>query len=89
MHTIEDLMQAIERLEATIYGDPSRDKKGVVERLNNQESFMAEIRDLYRKIIWLLVAGVAGAGLNLILNTRNMSQQQQQQNQAPAASHPK
>ncbi len=78
MPTNAELMEAIERLEAITYGDPARDKKGLVERVNSIELFMSEVRDFMRKILWLMVAGIAGAGLNLILNAKNMVQQHQQ-----------
>lgn len=78
MPNYAELMEAIERLESTTYGDPSRDKKGLVERVNSLETSMNEIRDFMRKVLWLLVAGVAGAGLNLILNARNAVQSHQQ-----------
>lgn len=87
MHSPEQFMEAIERLEATIYGDPSRDKRGLVERVNSMEGYVSEIRDNLKKITWLLVAGVLGAGLNLILNTKNIANSHSQQ--PPAAAQPK
>lgn len=82
-------MEAIERLEVTIYGDPSRDKRGLVERVNAMEGYVSEIRDNLRKITWLLVAGVLGAGLNLILNTKNIAQSNQHNQQQPSAAQNK
>lgn len=82
MHLPDQTMEAIERLEATVYGDPSRDKRGLVERVNSMEIYVGEIRDDLKKIIWLLVAGVLGAGLNLLLNTKNIASGQ---NQPPPA----
>lgn len=73
MNLPDQTMEAIERLEATVYGDPSRDKRGLVERVNSMEIYVGEIRDDLKKIIWLLVAGVLGAGLNLLLNTKNIA----------------
>ncbi len=78
MPSYAELMEAIERLESTTYGDPVRDKKGLVERVNSLETSMNEIRDFMRKILWLMVAGIAGAGLNLLLNAKNSLQAQQQ-----------
>ncbi len=82
MPTNAEIMEAIERLETTTYGDPSRDKRGLVERVNSLESTMSEIRDFMRKVIWLLVAGVVGAGLNLLFNAKNAVQSHQQQTQS-------
>lgn len=79
-------MEAIERLESTVYGDPVRDKRGLLERVNTIESYLAEIRDTLKKIIWLLVAGVLGAGLNLILNTKNIASIQEKHFPAAAQS---
>lgn len=73
MHSPAELMEAIERLEVTIYGDPSRDKRGLVERQNATEAYVDEIRTKMDRIFWLLVAGVVGAVLNLVLNTRNIA----------------
>ena len=81
MPNYAELMEAIERLEATTYGDPSRDKKGLVERVNSLESTMSEIRDFMRKVIWLLIAGVVGAGLNLLFNAKNVIQSHPAQSQ--------
>lgn len=66
-------MEAIEGLEATLYGDPSRDRRGVVERVNAVERDVSEIRSGMTKIIWLLVAGVIGGVLNLVLNAKNLA----------------
>ena len=66
-------MEALERLENIIYGDPSTDRRGVVERVNAVERDVSEIRSGMTKIIWLLVAGVIGAVLNLVLNAKNLA----------------
>lgn len=79
-------MEAIERLESTVYGDPVRDKRGLLERVNTIESYLAEIRDTLKKIIWLLIAGVLGAGLNLVLNTKNIASIQEKHFPAAAQS---
>ncbi len=65
------MIEAIERLQTTLYGDPTRDRRGVVERLNSVEAYVMEIREDRKKIIWLLAAGVVGAFLNLVLNVKN------------------
>jgi hypothetical protein len=79
MHSPEELMELIERLQVTMYGDPSRDKRGLVERMNTMEGYVSEIRDNLKKITWLLVAGVLGAGLNLVINTKNIAASHSQQ----------
>jgi hypothetical protein len=66
-------MEALARLETTIYGDASRDKKGLVERVNTTEVYVMEIRNDIRRITWLILVGVIGAGLNLIINAKNLS----------------
>lgn len=86
MHSPEYIMEAIERLESTVYGDPVRDKRGLLERVNTIESYLAEIRDTLKKIIWLLIAGVLGAGLNLVLNTKNIASIQEKHFPAAAQS---
>jgi len=74
MHTAEEIMEAIQRLEDTLYGDPSRDKRGVVERVNAVERDLSEIKSGINKVLWWLAAGVVGAGLNLVLNIKNSSE---------------
>lgn len=72
-----EIMEALNRLEDTIYGDPSRDKKGVVEKVNNHESFIQEIRDIFRKILWAAVLGALGTAVNVWINSRSIAIQQQ------------
>lgn len=74
MHS-DDIMEAIEQLQATIYGDPARDRRGVLERINTMEATVGEIRNSLKYIIGLLIAGVLGALLNLVLNASNLSKQ--------------
>lgn len=80
MHSPAELMESINRLEATLYGDPSRDRRGVVERINVVERDVSEIqqgmkefKQFFQKIIWLMTAGIVGAVLNLVLNAKNLS----------------
>ena len=75
-HSPESLMEAVQRLELTVYGNPSEDKAGLVEKTNANVKYIEEIRGDLRKIIWLLLAGVIGAGLNLVLNAKNTVAQQ-------------
>lgn len=62
-------MEAVQRLEIIVLGDPSREIKGLVERVNTQETYMGEIRDALKKIMWVLVLGILGAVLNLLLSS--------------------
>lgn len=73
MHTTEQLMEAVSRLETIVLGDPAREIKGLVERVNTQEAYMGEIRGDLKKILWALILGVFAAGLNLLLSTGKLS----------------
>lgn len=69
MHSPDQIMEAVHRLEVIVMGDPSREIKGLVERVNTQETYMSEIRDALKKILWVLVLGIVGAALNLLLSS--------------------
>jgi hypothetical protein len=69
MHSPDQLMEAVQRHEIILMGDPSREIKGLVERVNTQEAYMGEIRDALKKILWVLVLGVVGAALNMLLSS--------------------
>ena len=73
-----EIMEALNRLEVTIDGDSSRDKKGIVERVNILEAFVMEQREMFRKILWAAVLGALGTFGNYLLNIRSISTQQQQ-----------
>lgn len=68
MQSPEHLMEAVQRLETIVLGDPSREIKGLVERVNTQETYMGEIRDALKKILWVMIMGVVGAVLNLLFS---------------------
>jgi hypothetical protein len=79
--TPAELMESIKRLEVTLNGDPFHGHRGVVERVYAVErdveeikDGMKEFKDFFKKIIWLMTAGVVGAVLNLVLNAKNLSQ---------------
>ena len=76
MHTIEDVMEAVERLEVTVYGDPSRDKRGLVEKFNQMEGYVMEIRNDLKKVTWSIIIGVLVALLNLVINAKSLTQVQ-------------
>lgn len=87
MHSNDEIMESIGRLEDTIFGDPSRGMRGLYERVNQTETYVMEIRNDLRRITWIVLVGVIGASLNLVINAKNLAiishqlQQPQQQEQ--------
>jgi preprotein translocase subunit SecE len=73
-----DIMEAVRELEAVLYGNPAQGKKGIVEKVNNHEDFIKEIRDIFRKILWAAVLGALATVANVVLNTRSIAVQQHQ-----------
>ncbi len=54
-------MDAIERLETTVYGDPSRQHKGLSERVNEHDAFIRRWDKRAEKMLWALITGACGA----------------------------
>lgn len=61
--------QRLTRLERTVYGSDDEPQNGIVSRLHLTEATVTEIRDVGRKIIWLIIAGVVVGLMNLLLNS--------------------
>ena len=60
-------MDAIERLETTVYGDPSHQQKGLFERVNAHEEFIKRWDLRFEKIFIAIVCGALGAVGSLVL----------------------
>ena len=74
MSLTEAERRRVEALEAHLYGPPGEGDKGLLGRFQVTEAFVEEMREMNKKIIWLLVAGVLAAILNLVLHAPHLSE---------------
>lgn len=63
-----DHEKRIQRLEAQLWGPDDNPDRGIVARVMMTESIALELKSYAQKIIWLLIAVVAAAVLNLVIN---------------------
>jgi hypothetical protein len=63
-----DHEKRIQRLEAQLWGPDDNPDRGIVARVMMTESIALELKSYAQKIIWLLIAVVAAAVLNLVVN---------------------
>jgi hypothetical protein len=56
-----EIMEVLHRLDITVNGDSSRDKKGLVERVNNHEDFVNTWERRFEKIFIAIMLGSVGA----------------------------
>jgi len=63
-----DHEKRIQRLEAQLWGPDDNPDRGIVARVMMTESIAIELKGYAQKIIWLLIAVVLAALLNLVIN---------------------
>lgn len=65
----EEMERRVKRLEGLLYGPEDEPEKSLIHRLMVTEGIVAEIRELHRRIQWLIIAGVLVGLLNLLIKT--------------------
>lgn len=67
MSLTEDERRRLEDLEDEVFGPSGERERGLSARMQITHTFVMEMRAMNQKIIWLLIAGVIAAVMNLVM----------------------
>lgn len=83
-----DHEKRIQRLEAQLWGPDDNPDRGIVARVMMTESIAFELKADAQKIIWLLIAVVLAALLNLVIAKQNTNPASTQSTSGTAQTEP-